>query len=116
MYIINVPLNQKPFQAQETPVALTQLQRCCHPQTRMFPFIFQTLYGQGELYDSSVMFVWEPKKTKKAVAGRLVKHKMMKMPRRSHFLGCFSMALGSNCNTGCSARDKTQYNSKIPNQ
>lgn len=84
MHIINVPLKQTKKHLKHNKY---QSPSCIwnsvviHKHTHMFPFIFLTLCGQGELCDSSVTFyfVWEPKKTKKAVVTRLVKHEMMKI-------------------------------------
>lgn len=89
-----------------------------HKQMHILPSIFPTLHGWGELHDSSVpfYFVWEPQKTKKAVATRLVKHKVMKMYLNHTLLGHFSMSLCSNYDIGCSTHDKPQYNSKITTQ
>lgn len=89
MHIMNVPLKQtkKHFKhgKYQSPSCSCN-SAVIHKHTHMLLFIFQTLCGQGDLYDSSVTFyfVWESKKTKKAVAARLVKHEMMKMSFRSH--------------------------------
>lgn len=85
---------------------------------RCICFNFQTVHGQGELYDSSVTFyfVWESKKTKNAVATRLIKHKVMKMYLNHTLLECFSMTLCSSYVIGCSAHDNVQYKSKITTQ
>lgn len=94
MHIINLPLKQTKkhlkLSKQRSPSCSCN-SVVIHKHIHMLPFIFQTLCEQGELYDSSVTFyfVWEPKKTKKAVATRLIKHDTMKMSFRSHSFRAF---------------------------
>lgn len=116
-YVVNMPRDISSTAKHQCPSCSCN-SAATHKQMRMLPFVFQTLCGQGELYDSSVTFyfVWEPKKTKKAVATRLVEHKVMKIYLNHTLLGHFSMALSSKYNTGCSAHNMTQYKSKITTQ